>query len=88
MMFLRWDGDRPLADRELVAALYEVSTRTVRRHCRPVAHEPRAGRPRGAGGIALYDAFAVGERLAAVTSRPARTTAALHERLRHIQAGL
>lgn len=88
MMFLRWDGDRPLADRELVAALYEVSTRTVRRHCRPVTHEPRTGRPRGTGGIALYDAFAVGEHLAAVTCRPARTTAALRERLRQLQADL
>lgn len=80
-MFLRWDGARPLVDRELAAALYEVSTRTIRRHCRPVAHEPRTGRPRGAAGLALYDAFAIGEQLATVTSRPARTAAALRERL-------
>lgn len=83
-MFLRWDGDRPLADRALVAALYDVSTRTVRRHCRPVGHEPRTGRPRGHGGIALYDAFAAGEQLAAVTARPARTVAALRERLNQL----
>jgi hypothetical protein len=85
-MFLRWAGDRPLVDRELAAALYEVSTRTVRRHCQPVAHEPRAGRPRGAGGVALYDAFAIGEQLAQVSARPARTVAALRERLAQLAA--
>lgn len=87
-MLLRWDGDRPLADRELAAALYEVSTRTIRRHCQPVAHEPRTGRPRGTGGVALYDAFGIAEQLAAVTSRPARTVAALRERLHQIRADL
>lgn len=85
-MFLRWDGDRPLVDRELAAALYQVSSRSIRRHCQPVAHEPRTGRPRGAGGIALYDAFAIGEQLAQVTARPARTVAALRERLAQLGA--
>lgn len=80
-MYLRWDGNRPLADREMVAALYEVSERTVRRHCRPTLHEPRAGQPRGTGGLALYDALAAAAMLADVAPRPARTVAALAWRI-------
>jgi hypothetical protein len=76
---IRWDGDQPLADREMLAALYEVSERTVRRHCQPVDRDVRAGQPRGDGGVAWYDAFAAGDALAGVAPRPAqaRTLAAL-----------
>jgi len=76
-MFMIWIDDQPLADREMIAKLYEVSDRTVRRHCTPVRHEPRAGRPRGFGGIALYDALAAADALANVAPRPDRTVAAL-----------
>jgi hypothetical protein len=79
-MILTWEGDRALADVEMLARLYEVSERTVRRRCRPVRHEPRTGRPRGAGGRALYDALAAGEQLADVAPRPERTMAALRYR--------
>jgi hypothetical protein len=88
-MRLRWDGDRPLADRAMVAALYEVSERTVRRHCTPVDRDPRAGQPRGAG-VAWYDAFAAGDALADVAPRPAqaRTLAALtYRRTRRHETG-
>jgi hypothetical protein len=73
---LRWDGDRPMADREMVAALYEVSERSVRRHCTPVEYGDRGGAARG---TAWYDAFAAGEQLTEVAPRPAqsRTMSAL-----------
>lgn len=76
-MYLTWEGDTPLADMEMLARLYEVSERTVRRHCQPVRHEPRAGRPRTIGGKALYDAMAAADQLADVAPRPERTAAAL-----------
>lgn len=72
-MQLRWDGDRPLADRGMLAALYEVSERTIRRHCTPVSYDQRAGVARGEGGTAWYDAFAAGEQLADVAPRPAQS---------------
>lgn len=81
-MLLRWDGDRPLADRQAIASLYEVSERTVRRRCQPVRYEPRVGQARGEGGVALYDAFAAAQSLADVAPRPARTAAALAARFR------
>jgi hypothetical protein len=81
-VILHWTVDnQPLADAEMVAALYEVSTRSVRRHCPPVEHEPRLGRPRGRGGLAWYDAYAAGEHLAGVAPRPGRTVAALRFRM-------
>lgn len=80
-MLLRWDGNRPLADAEMIATLYEVSTRTVRRHCPVVRYEPRVGSPRGRGGVALYDAFTAGEQLVGVAPRPERTRIALHYRM-------
>lgn len=79
-MRLFWEDDRALADVEMLSHLYEVSERTVRRHCQPVRHEPRAGQPRGTGGLALYDAMAAGEQLAGVAPRPERTLAALRYR--------
>jgi hypothetical protein len=84
-MYLRWDGNRPLADREMLATLYEVSVRTVRRYCTPAAYEPRR-RPAGAGpapvrpGTALYDALAAAQDLEHVAPRPGRTVAALSYR--------
>ncbi len=70
------DG-RPLADREALAALYEVSIRTVRRHCRPVDYVPRPGHPRGDGGLARYDAYAAADVLAGVAPRPRHARAVL-----------
>jgi hypothetical protein len=79
-VILIWEDGRPLADGPMLAALYEVSTRTVRRHCVPVRHTPRKGGDRG-GGAALYDAFAAGDQLAGVAPRPERTRAALRFRM-------
>ncbi len=79
-MQLEWDGDRPLADADMLATLYEVSVRTVRRHCTPDKYTDRAGGGRG-GGRALYDAFAAGVALAGVAPRPERTLAALRYRV-------
>lgn len=81
-MRMHWTLDnQPLADAEMVGALYEVSARSVRRHCTPVDHEPRAGRGRGEGGVAWYDAEAASVQLAGVAPRPARTLAALRYRI-------
>lgn len=80
-MYLRWEGETPLADREMIATLYEVSVRTVRRHCQPASYEPRRGHPPGQGGIALYDALAAGDQLAGVAPRPQRTLTALRWRI-------
>lgn len=79
-MILIWEGETALADADMLAILYEVSTRTVRRHCRPVRYEPRPGRPRGHGGRALYDAVAAADALTGVAARPERTLAALRSR--------
>lgn len=79
-MILRWEDGRPLADQEMVAALYEVSVRTVRRHCTP-ARPGRPGRPRAdRATVTLYDALTAGDALAAVAPRPERTAAALRAR--------
>lgn len=84
-MYLRWDGARPLADREMVAALYEVSQRSVRRYCAPATYQPRTlqpGRlpPPVRGGTALYDALTAAADLEGIAPRPARTVAALNYR--------
>lgn len=72
-MYITWENGRPLADREMVAKLCEVSERTVRRHCTPARREPRTGRTdgrHGGGGMVLYDAFTAAEDLAGVSPRP------------------
>jgi hypothetical protein len=76
-VILRWIGDRPFADREMIAHLYQVSERSVRRHCRPADYEARGGQRRG---NAMYDALAADVELARVAPRPARAAAA--QRLR------
>lgn len=81
-MYLVWDGDRPLGDVEMIAALFEVSARTVRRHCHPVKYRPRKGLPPGEGGAALFDAFDAAGLLTGVAPRPQRTVAALSYRFR------
>lgn len=78
-MIIRWDADPPQADREALAAIYEVSERTIRRHCRPVGYTPQAGHPRG-GGRALYDAIAAADELEGVAPRPERRLAELRRR--------
>lgn len=78
-MILRWEGDTPLADAEMVAAIYEVSVRSVRRHCTPVQRMPPAG-PNTVQ--ALYDLFAAEPALADVAARPERTA----QRLRAARA--
>ncbi len=77
-MILIWENGQPLADGPMIAALYEVSTRTVRRHCTPVRYTPKTS-GRG-GGAALYDALAAAEHLGDVAPRPERTLAALRYR--------
>jgi hypothetical protein len=74
-MIVRWRGDRALADREGVAAVYEVSERTVRRYCQPCDYDGPSRR-------ALYDVLACEHVLAEVVPRPASTAAAreLHAR--------
>lgn len=79
-MILIWEDGRPLADGPMIATLYEVSARTVRRHCVPVRYTRRAGADRG-GGVALYDAFAAADQLGDVAPRPDRTRAALLHRM-------
>ncbi len=81
-MHLRWEGDTPLADADMLAAIYGVSTRTVRRYCTPARRLP----PAGPGTVqALYDVFAVAdnERFAAVAPRPERTAARIRAALAH-----
>lgn len=75
-MRLFWEGDTPLADRTMLAALYLVSERTIRRHCHPVRYDQQAGQLTG---LAWYDALAAADTLAGVAPRPAqaRTLAAL-----------
>ena len=70
-MLIKWVAGRPLADVEAVVAMCKVSAGTVRRHCRPVSHEPRHGTGPG-GGKALYDMWAAAEKLKHVAARPAR----------------
>lgn len=62
-MIIEWVRGRQLADRDAIAALYKVSPRTVRRHCRPVTYHPT-------NGAALYDALHAAEALAHITARP------------------
>jgi hypothetical protein len=89
-MILRWEGETAIADREALANLYHVSTRTVRRYCPPLTipceqehpgidvHHPD-GHPRilGTSGreTAAYDALAAAQHLAAVVPRKVRDTA-------------
>ena len=63
-MIVLWRGDVVLADQEALAALHDVSVRTVRRHLTPVDSGPRRA--------PLYDALAAEPVLAAVTGRAAR----------------
>ncbi len=76
-MILRWVDGRPLADAAMVAALYSVSERSVRRHCRPVIAGQR-GRPTAERDtVTFYDALVAADELAGVAPRPERTLAAL-----------
>lgn len=79
-MYVDWTRDPPLADGEAVAALYEVSQRTVRRHCTPAGHLPQTGMPRGLCGRTLYDAYAAADQLEGVAPRPGRSLAELRRR--------
>lgn len=80
-MKLRWEGETALADREYVAALYEVSTETVKRYCGPAirTHEPRSGVGPG-GGRAMYDVEACAPLLEGIAARPETTLAAIRAR--------
>ncbi len=80
-MKLRWEGETAYADREYIAALFEVSEMTVRRHCRPVRHEPRDGPGGGpGGGRAMYDVEACATALDGVAPRPEMTLTAIRTR--------
>ncbi len=76
-MKLRWEGETAFADREYVAALYEVSEMTVRRHCRPARYEPRTG---PGSGQAMYDVEACAADLEGIAPRPENTLAAIRTR--------
>lgn len=77
-MIVKWRGDRALADREGVAAVFEVSQRTVRRYCTPCDFDADSRR-------ALYDVLACEQALAQVIPRPARTAAAQARRRRLLE---
>lgn len=77
-MIVRWRGDRALADREAVAAVYKVSQRSVRRYCLPCDYDPESRR-------ALYDLLGCEEPLAAVIARPATTAQARQLRARRLE---
>jgi hypothetical protein len=78
-VIVRWRGDRALADREAVAAVYEVSERTVRRYCQPCDFDTRSRR-------ALYDVLGCEETLQAVIPRPESTVQARQARRRRLEA--
>lgn len=84
-MILHWqtigDDDLVVADKHTVAAIYEVSVRTVERHCTPVAYMPKAGVPRGQSGAALYDALAAAAVLERIAPRARTAGQALHRRM-------
>lgn len=65
---IRWvTNDLVLADGDTIAKVYEVSKRSVRRHCPVVEYTT--------GRVALYDALAAEEHLAGVFPRGRRPTA-------------
>ena len=78
-MIVRWRGDRALADREGVAAVFGVSQRTVRRYCEPVDYDAESRR-------ALYDVLACEEPLEQVLPRPQATAEARARRRRLLDA--
>lgn len=78
-MIIRWRGDQAFADREGVAAVYEVSQRTVRRYCTPCDYDSRTRR-------ALYDVLDCEQALAEVIPRPESTAAVRALRQRRLDA--
>jgi hypothetical protein len=84
-MILHWqtidDDDLVVGDKHALAAIYEVSVRTVERHCTPVAYMPKAGVPRGQSGLALYDALAAAAVLEAIAPRARAAGQTLRHRM-------
>lgn len=78
-MIVRWRGDRALADLEGMAAVYQVSARTVRRYCQPCDFDAVSRR-------ALYDVLAAEEALERVIARPDTTVQARARRRRVLDA--
>jgi hypothetical protein len=78
-VIVRWRGDRALADREGVAGIFHVSTRSVRRYCQPIDYDSETRR-------ALYDVLACEEVLAEVIPRPERSVEAQRRRRRMLEA--
>jgi hypothetical protein len=82
-MIVRWetigDDDLVVGDKEAVASIYEVSIRTVERHCEPLYRAPKEGLPRGESGVAIYDLLAA----AAVLEGVAPRSRAAGQTLRH-----
>ena len=72
-MIIRWetfaDEDLVVGDKEAVAANYEVSIRTVERHCAPLYRMPKEGLPRGQSGAAIYDLLGAERDLEGVAPR-------------------
>lgn len=79
-MIAEWIGGQLVADRATLASFFGVSERTIRRHCRPYDYEPTAGRARGVGGRALYNADEAATALQDVVPRPARLQALVNLR--------
>lgn len=87
-MIVHWstvgDTDLIVADKAALVAIYEVSQRTVERHCTPIAYMPKQGVPRGQSGVALYDALAAGTVLEGIAPRAsAARRQLLHRMERH-----
>ena len=77
-MHLEWAGETPLADADLLAEVYRVSTRSVRRHCEPARRTDASG---AGTGYVLYDAYAAGDSLAGISPRRPRSAAAIRAAL-------
>lgn len=84
-MIVRWetigDNDLIVGDKDAVAAIYEVSTRTVERHCTPIYHLPKEGLPRGESGAAIYDLLAAEAALDGVAPRAKASAQTLRHRM-------
>lgn len=84
-MIVRWetfdDLDLVVGDKDAVAGIYEVSTRSVERHCTPLYHLPKEGLPRGESGAAIYDLLAAADVLEGVAPRARSARQSLRARM-------
>ncbi len=84
-MIVRWetfaDEDLVVGDKEAVASIYDVSIRTVERHCTPIYHMPKEGVPRGESGAAIYDLLGAAAALEGVAPRARAAGQTLRHRM-------